>query len=154
MFDFIKKMLGNKSQRDIKGIAHIVEQIHLKYERVKELTTDELRQETINFRAIIAERIAEEEAEVQRLTDLAENDPSIAIDEKEDLFKQIDQVGKKIDAQIEEALNELLPAAFAVMKETERRFKEQEKVEVTAHEMDHNLAGKYDNVNFVGDKAA
>jgi preprotein translocase subunit SecA len=54
MFDLIKKMLGNKSQRDIKGIAHIVDQIHVEYERVKELTTDDLRAETLKFRTIIA----------------------------------------------------------------------------------------------------
>ncbi len=153
MFDLIKKMLGNKSQRDIKSIAHIVEQIHVEYERVKVLSTDDLRAETIQFRQLIAERIAEEEAEVARLKDLAENDPDIAIDAKEDLFRQIDQVGKRIDGQIEEVLNEILPAAFAVMKETARRFKENEKVEVTATEMDRNLAARYDHVNIFGDKA-
>jgi preprotein translocase subunit SecA len=153
MFDFIKKMLGTKSQRDIKEVAGTVEMIHQEYERVKKLTNDELRAETIRFRQLIAERTAEDEAEVARLKDQAENDNEISIDAKEDLFKEIDQIGKRIDAAIEEVLQEILPAAFAVMKDTARRFKENEKVEVTATEMDRDLAAKYDHVNIIGDKA-
>jgi len=153
MLDFLKKLLGNKSQRDIKGIAHIVEMIHVEYERIKDLSNDDLRAETIKFRATIAEQVAEDEAEVARLKDLAENDENIAIDEKEDLYKQIDVIGKKIDARIEEVLNDLLPVAFAVMKETGRRFKEHEKVEVTATDFDRDLAARYDHINIFGDTA-
>lgn len=153
MLDILKKLLGNKSQRDIKTITPIVEAIHREYERIKELSNDELRAETQKFRATIAQEIAEDEAEMARIKDLAENDESISIDEKENLYREVDQIGKRVDARIEEVLNELLPAAFAVMKETARRFKENEKVEVTATDFDRNLAARYDSINIVGDKA-
>lgn len=152
MFDLIKKLLGTKSQRDIKGIEHLVAAIHTAYERVREMSNDELRAETIRFRAIIQEQIAENEAEVARLKEEAEGE-SLSIDEKEDLYRQVDQVGKQTDKIIEEVLQDLLPEAFAVMKETGRRFKENEKVEVTATDFDRDLAARYDHINIVGDKA-
>lgn len=153
MFDFIKKMLGNKSQRDIKAIQHIVQNIHVEYERIKELSNDGLREETRRFREMIAERTAEDEAEIARLRDVAENDHSIEIDAREEYYKQIDQIGKHIDTSIQEVLNEILPAAFAVVKETARRFKENEKVEVTATDFDRDMAARYDHINIFGDIA-
>jgi preprotein translocase subunit SecA len=153
MFDIVKKLLGNKSQRDIKSIAHIVEQIHVEYERVKEMTNDELREMTIEFRKTIRETVAEDEAEIVRLKDMAENDDSIEIDAKEDLYRQIDQVEKKMYETTQDTLNAILPQAFSVMKETARRFKENEKVEVTATDTDRDLAAKYDSINIFGDTA-
>jgi preprotein translocase subunit SecA len=153
MLDIFKKLLGNKSQRDIKAIAHLVDEVNAEYERVKEMSNDELRQMTIQFQQTIRERVAEDEAEIARIKDIAENDDTIEIDAKEDLYRQVDQIEKKVYEITQDTLHEILPQAFAVMKDTARRFKENKKVEVTANDSDRDLAAKCDHINIVGDKA-
>jgi preprotein translocase subunit SecA len=153
MANFLKSFLGTKSDRDIKMINPIVKEVHQAYEIISKLSNDELRAKTIEFRASISDYIREEEEEIEKLKDQAENDDTISIDEKEAIYTQIDQTIKKSYEKTQEILNEILPEAFSVMKETARRFKEGEKVEVTATQMDRDLAARYDSINIVNDKA-
>ncbi|MEI6851716.1 MAG: preprotein translocase subunit SecA, partial [Bacteroidota bacterium] len=153
MVNFLKSLLGTKSDRDIKSINPIVKEIHVAYETISKLSNDELRAKTGEFRNVIQEYIKVDEDEIARLKDQAENDDSISIDEKESIYTEIDQLVKKSYEKTQEVLNDILPEAFAVMKETARRFKENEKVEVTATQMDRDLAARYDSINIVNDKA-
>jgi preprotein translocase subunit SecA len=153
MVNFLKSLLGTKSDRDIKSINPIVKEIHKAYESISKLSNDELRAKTQEFRAVINENIKEDDEEIARLKDQAENDESISIDEKEAIYAEIDLLVKKTYEKTQEVLNDILPEAFAVMKETARRFKESEKVEVSASQMDRDLAARYDSINIVNDKA-
>jgi preprotein translocase subunit SecA len=153
MFGIIRKMLGNKSERDVKSIAPLVALIKEEYEKISLLSNDELRACTLRFREVIQQQIAADEEEVAALKDKAENDENVSVDEKEDIYQRIDQLEKQIYKTIQDTLNEILPEAFAVMKETARRFTENEKLEVTASENDRQLAARYDHINISGDKA-
>lgn len=108
---------------------------------------------TISFRKNIAEYIAEEENKIQKIKQQLENEPDLDADEKEKLYDEMDRLEKVSYDKSQEILNKILPEAFAVIKETARRFKENDEVIVTATDMDRDLAASLDNVNIVGDKA-
>ncbi|MEI6766040.1 MAG: preprotein translocase subunit SecA [Bacteroidota bacterium] len=153
MPSIFKSLFGSKSDRDIKAIMPLVSKIHQAYEFIKTLTNDELRAKTTEFRELIAEGTSHFENEIASLKNAIDNDDSIDIEEKEKLYGQIDDLEKKSYEKTQEILNDILPEAFAVMKETARRFKENEKVEVTATQFDRDLAARYAHVNITGDKA-
>lgn len=149
----IKNIFGTKYDRDVKQYSPIVEEINEVYEGLKDLTNDELRNKTLQFRARIKEYLSDIDAEIERL------DQEIAdttdLFQKEALFKDADELKKEKDKEQEIVLKELLPEAFAVVKETARRFSENEILEVTATEHDRDLAagkGK-EYVSISGDKA-
>ncbi|WP_167619677.1 preprotein translocase subunit SecA [Maribellus sediminis] len=144
------KILGDKSERDIKEISPIINQIKEEYKRVVGLSNDELRAESDKLKQIIADRIKPEEEEIAALKLEAEE---VEIQNSEKIYERIDKLEEKIDEKIEEVLNEILPVAFAVVKETARRFTENEKVEVTANDFDRNLAASRESINIQGDKA-
>ncbi|HTF04014.1 MAG TPA: preprotein translocase subunit SecA, partial [Bacteroidia bacterium] len=157
MFDFITKgfsklMGGSKSERDVKEIQPFVDEILKIYPTLSTLSNDELRNKTVEFRKQITEYIEDEEKEIAELRAKAEV-PDVDIDEQEKYFNQIDEINKKVIKKIEEILEELLPEAFAVVKETARRFTENTELVVTATEHDRNLAVKKLNVVIDGDKA-
>ena len=140
MFGFIKKLFGNKYDRDIKAIMPIVDKINEEYALLENVSNDELRNKTLAFRETIAEHlksIDEEIADVQKEIDASEN-----IFKKQELFTEMDKLKKERDEEIEEVLKEILPEAFAVVKETAKRFTENEILEVTATEFDRNLAAE------------
>ena len=112
-----------------------------------------MRGKTISFRKNIAEYIAEEENKIQKIKQQLENEPDLDADEKEKLYDEMDRLEKVSYDKSQEILNKILPEAFAVIKETARRFKENDEVIVTATDMDRDLAASLDNVNIVGDKA-
>lgn len=145
-------MGGSKSERDVKEIQPFVDEILRIYPTLKELSNDELRNKTQEFRQRIAEYIKDEQEEISGLKTEAEN-PETDIDEQESLFNRIDEIEKKMLKKIEEILEELLPEAYAVVKETARRFTENPELVVTATEHDRNLAVKKPNVVIDGDKA-
>ncbi|PKP32507.1 MAG: preprotein translocase subunit SecA [Bacteroidetes bacterium HGW-Bacteroidetes-16] len=153
MINFIKKLLGDKATRDLKAIGPEVEQVKAAYEKIKHLSNDELRAKTTEFKQRIKEYIAVEENEIDRIKQQINDQPDIDTNEKEELYITIDKLIKVSYEKTEEVLNQILPEAFSVMKETARRFKENEVVEVTANEMDGFLATKLDSVNIKGDKA-
>ena len=148
----LKKFFGTKADRDLKEIQPYVEKIHEAYQRIDKLTNDELRQETLRLRGVIAERIAEDEGRKKELRSRLE-DVMIDVTEKEALATEVDKLTKRVDELIEQALMDVLPEAFAVMKSTARRFKENSEIEVTAWDLDRDLAAKHDFVAINGEKA-
>jgi preprotein translocase subunit SecA len=153
MFKSLSKLFGNKSQRDIKEITPIVHKIKEAYQTITTLTNDELREKTQEFKNRIKEYIADEENEIALLLKKIEDEPDMDIEEKEEIYNEIERIEKSEYEKTQEILMEILPEAFAVMKETAKRFAENDKLEVTAKEWDRDLAAKRDNVNVVGDKA-
>ena len=148
-----KKFVGSKSERDLKEITPILNKTLEAYEHIKTLSNDELRAKTLEFKKRIHDYIAEDENKINELKEKINANPEMDVDEKEKLYEAIDKLEKESYEKSQEILDEILPEAFSVMKETARRFKENEKVEVTATQMDRDLAAKYDHVNIVGDKA-
>jgi preprotein translocase subunit SecA len=157
MLDFItkkvSKIFGTKSERDLKEIRPILEQTLVEFAKLATISNDELRAKTAAFKKRIAENSITEQNKIAALLKQAEADDSSDIDKKEELYKEIDELEKEIVKKNAEILNELLPEAFAVVKETARRFKENAVLEVTATEMDKKLAGKRKSIEIKGDKA-
>ncbi|HPX34457.1 MAG TPA: preprotein translocase subunit SecA [Bacteroidales bacterium] len=151
--NILKSFFGTKADKDIKEITPVLNDILKAYETIKNLSNDELRGKTISFRKNIAEYIAEEENKIQKIKQQLENEPDLDADEKEKLYDEMDRHEKVSYDKSQEILNKILPEAFAVIKETARRFKENDEVIVTATDMDRDLAASLDNVNIVGDKA-
>ncbi|MCK9218470.1 MAG: preprotein translocase subunit SecA [Bacteroidales bacterium] len=152
MLQILKKILGNKSQRDIKIINPQVDDTLAAYEIIKVLSNDELREKTLEFKRKIREHIGEKEKEISELKGQINSD-EIEIDEKEKLYVTLDKLEKESYDLTQECLNQILPEAFAVMKDTARRFFENEYVEVTATQMDRDLAARKSSVEIDGDKA-
>ncbi|MFZ4521903.1 MAG: preprotein translocase subunit SecA [Bacteroidales bacterium] len=152
MFDFFKKMLGNKSQRDIKSINPLVDKAIAAWEEIRLISNDELRAYTHSFKHRIKEYISGKEQEIEELR-LQLNSDEIEVDEKEKLYAVLDRLEKESYDLTQEILLEILPEAFAVMKDTARRFFENEVVEVTATQNDRDLAAKRASVEIEGDIA-
>ena len=152
MLDFFKKMLGNKSQRDIKSINPMVDKAIEAWEEIKTVSNDELRAYTYAFKHRIREYISGKEKEIEELKEQLNSD-EIEIDEKEKLYAVLDRLEKESYDLTQEILHEILPEAFAVMKDTARRFFENEIVEVTATQNDRDLAARKANVEIEGDIA-
>jgi preprotein translocase subunit SecA len=152
MFNFLKKVFGTKSDRDMKEFAPMVEKINQEYAKLRDLSHDELRGKTIEFRAKIKDYLLDIDSEIAKVSENALVTENIG--EKEDLFAQIDKLKKDRDNALEDILKRILPEAFAVVKETSRRLSENEILEVTATEIDRNLAAKNrEYVSIEGDKA-
>ncbi len=150
--NILTKFLGNKSERDIKEIMPFVEKAKEAFVKIGDITNDELRAKTGELENRIEEFIQGENDEIKALREKLESD-SVEIEEREDIYNQIDQIEEKIDGRIEEILDIILPEAFAVMKETARRFKDNDKVVVTATDFDRDIAANRDSVVIDGDKA-
>jgi preprotein translocase subunit SecA len=148
----LRKMFGTKSDRDLKTIVPNVAKINAFYDRFDQLSHDELRAESERLKKIIRERIAEYEQHIADMKAKLE-DTTIDIGEKEELATGIDNVTKTVDEIIEQTLKEILPEAFAIMKSTARRFKENKLVEVTATDFDRELAAFKENVTIKGQTA-
>ncbi len=147
---FLSGLFGTKSDRDIKEISPIAETIKVEYERVKKLSNDELRGESSLLKKRIKDYIKEEEDEIASLREKAE---IVDLEESEVIFDKIDKLVELIDEKLEKVLDDVLPIAFSIVKETAKRFTENPKVEVTASDYDRDLAAKFSNVEIVGDKA-
>lgn len=150
--NFLTKFFGTKSDRDLRELMPIVNKIREAYPRYTTLTNDQLREETERLRKVVRDYIAEDEAKVEQLKAQMESD-EIDYEEKERVYKEVERLTKQIDDKIEEVLNQVLPDAFSIVKETARRFKENEIIEVTATQFDRDLAARKDFVTIQGDKA-
>ncbi|MEQ8908105.1 MAG: preprotein translocase subunit SecA [Vicingaceae bacterium] len=146
-----KKILGSKADRDIKQVMPLVEEIKAVYPSLSSLSNDELRAKSSEFKKKIKAHIAEEEAKIEALKKQAEEQEEV--EQKEALYKEIDEIEESIDDKLEVILKEILPEAFAVVKETARRFKENEILEVSATEMDQDLAAERDSIEIKEGKA-
>ena len=148
---FLAKLFGNKASRDNKALQPILDKTLEAYEKIKNLDTDALRHKTVEFKEYINNYIADDEARIKELKLKAE-DEGLDLEKKNDIYEQIDKLEKHVLERIEEALNNIMPEAFAVLKETAKRFKENEVVEATATELDRDLAARFDHINVEGDK--
>ena len=135
----------------MKEINPIIDKIKAVYPSIQALSNDELRQKTESFKKQIKEATQELEDDIKSLTEKAEN-TDIALQEKEDIYSQIDKLQKEIVSATEEKLEEILPGAFAVVKETASRFS-LGNIIVTANDFDKDLAGEYSNVEINGEQA-
>ncbi len=149
---FLQSLFGNKSTRDMKLIQPIVEKIKAEYENIKTLSNDELRAKTKEIQNYVQSAAKEEKAKIAELKAKIEDTP---IDEREGIFNQIDKLEKEALDKYEVALNEVLPTAFSIVKDTARRFAENEETVVTANDFDRELAANPANdfITIDGDKA-
>ena len=127
--------IGSKAKRDLEEIAPYVEKIKEVYETLTGLSNDELRERSQSLRNKINEHVKTEKDEISQLI-LELEDHTISIDDREKLFNRIDELSKTIDNKYKVALDEALPEAFAIIKDTARRFKENDKIVVTATQFD------------------
>ena len=149
--DFLKKMFGNKSQRDLREIQPIVDKINAIYPTLANLSNDELREKITNIRAALKQSTAEKRAEIDSLKKEIE---ALEYDKREPLWDKIDNIEKEILDILEKELDKNLPEVFACVRETARRFKENEFIEVTATDFDRELAAKgKDFIRIEDDKA-
>lgn len=154
MLGFLSKVFGgNKSEKDIKNIMPIVAEINRHFAAYNSLTNDELRGKTVEFRARIKDHLAETDAKIAQLNQQAEELPFSDINGKDVIYQEIDKLKKDRDKEIEEILEELLPEAFAVVKETARRFKENSEIVATATELDRNLSIKREHIRIDGQQS-
>lgn len=149
----LKKIFGDKSDKDIKEISPLVTKSNEIFATLRSLSNDELRERTNVLRARINDETSSLEAEIEKLNKQVEDNPEMEIPDKEAIFKQVDDLTKKIDDKIEEVLMQILPEAFAIVKETASRFKDNETLEVTATDFDRDLAATRNSIEIKGDKA-
>lgn len=150
---FLKKLFGDKATRDNKALEPILQKALKAYDEIVKLDIDAIRHKTVEFKEYISGKTASVVSEINGLKAKAESSYDMDPEEKEKIYSQIDKLEKKELELIEEALNEILPQAFSVVKAAAKYFCEHETVEVTATELDRELAAKYDHVYIEGDKA-
>ncbi|MEN9348492.1 MAG: preprotein translocase subunit SecA [Bacteroidota bacterium] len=151
----LKRILGDKRETDLKSVQPLVTRINEIGTTLTGISHDELRNRATALKMRIADHTAAMEKEIVVLKEQAESLPSSELEQKEAIFNQVDALTKEIDQEIEKVLEEILPEAFAIVKETARRLKENSEIIVTASEVDKMLAlsGRKDYVTISGDKA-
>ena len=153
MLQFISKLFGSKSDRDVKGIQPIVEKVKEAFAKLENLSNDELRAMTVGFKETIQTGLASIDDELQQIKDRIATELEMDVNEKVELYTQQDKLEKDRNKALEVILMDILPQGFAVVKETAKRLKENATLEVTATEFDRTLAAKKANVIIKGDKA-
>ena len=148
----VTSVFGNKNDREYKAMQPVVVQINEEYEKLKGLTNDELRNKTVEFKQRIAEHLKAIDKEIADLKETAEAEEDLQL--KDDHYKKVDELRKERDKQLEVVLKEILPEAFAVVKETAYRFTNNEFLEATATDLDRDLAVEFDNIKINGDKVS
>ena len=153
MLGILSKLFGgSKSEKDVQKLSPLAEKINQFFDQYRHLSNDELRDKTHEFRKRIREHLAALDAEISALIEKAEALPETDIQEKDDLYQQIDKLRKERDQQIEAVLPETHPKAFAVVKEAARRFTENEELQATATALDRDLAPKRAHMRIEGDQ--
>ena len=149
---FLQSLFGNKSSRDMKLIQPLVEKVKAMYPEIEKLSNDELRARTKEIQAYVQNSAKEQKEKIASLKAKIEETP---IDEREAIFNEVDKLEKEALEIYEKALNEVMPVAFAIVRDTARRFAQNEEVVVTATEFDRELASdpKKDFITIDGDKA-
>ena len=148
--EFLTKLFGNKSQRDLKEITPYVEKVKAVYPSIKELSNDELRGRIDAIKQRIQDYVADERAKVNSLR---EGIDGKELEEREAIWTEVDKIEKEITDKMEVVLEEVLPEVFAIVKDTARRFAENPEVVVTANDFDRDLATRFNFVRIEGDKA-
>ena len=157
MIDFlsksISKIFSSKTESDYKKLAPIIDEVNAVAENLKSLSNDELRNKTLEFRNTITEYLADTDTELNQLNEEAESNQEMDAAKKEDLYSRIDALKKERNKKIEEVLSQIQAEAFAVVRETARRFTENAELEVTATDNDRQLVLRRDGVKIEGDRA-
>ena len=148
--EIMTKLFGNKSQRDLKEITPYVDKIKAAYPAIEALSHDELRTRSADIRKRIRDYVSEEK---KRIEELRKGIDEKELEERETIWAEVDEIEKKIADQYEKVLEEVLPEAFAIVKDTARRFVQNEEITVTATDFDRDLAAGHDFVRIEGDKA-
>jgi preprotein translocase subunit SecA len=148
----LTKIFGSKSERDVKQLSPYVEEINAIYSELHEISNDELREKAQEIKQEIHDYIGQAEKEKQQIQEKAERD-DIDVEEKEQLYKQVDELEKQVDEKLEEILEKVMTRAFAIMRETAKRFKQNKEIEVTATDFDRELAAQKDYVEIDGNSA-
>ena len=148
--DFLSKLFGNKATRDMKEIVPWVDKVKAAYPAISQLSNDDLRAKTKELQKFVKDSAADVSA---KIADLKAKVEETELEDREALFAQIDKLEKEVLDRYEKALDEILPQAFAIVKDTARRFAENEEIEVTATDFDRELAATKDFVRIEGDKA-
>jgi preprotein translocase subunit SecA len=153
MLKFIAKLLGTKSDKDIKRIMPLVEVTKREYAKLATLSNDELRAQTNAVQQQINTALKPVDDQLADLHKQIQDQPQLELTSKEAIFNQIDQLEKDRNKVLEAVLMEVLPLAFAIVRDTARRFKEQAYIEVTALDYDHRFAAQFQNVTIENGKA-
>ncbi len=153
MLGIIAKLFGgNKSEKDVKQITPVVGKINAFFTEYARLSNDELRSKTNEFRRRIKEFLTEIDNDIKSRSEAAEALSQEDINGRDAIYKEVDELKKDRDKKIEDILNQLLPEAFAVVKETGRRFKENEVLESAVTDLDIELAPRRNHISIEGDK--
>jgi len=154
MIGFFSKIFGgSKSEKDAKKLQPLIEKVNIVFKQYESLTNDQLRDKTKEFKQRIKEHLKKTDEEIIALNLEAESLSHDALIEKDTLYKKVDELKKNRDQEIEVVLEEIMPEAFAVIKETARRFKENEQIISSATELDRELALRADYVTIDGENA-
>lgn len=146
----LKLFLGDKKKKDLKELQPIVDRVHTFEQEIASLTNDELRHKTLEFRQIINENNKVFLTQIETLTEDAK---TAEVSKKEEIYNEIDRLENEMYAQTQKTLNEIQPIAFAVVKETAKRFTQNKTIVVTASAFDRELSAKRDFVTLEGEKA-
>lgn len=153
MFDFLKKLLGTKSEKDVKNLEVKVDEINSIFNSLASVSNDDLRARSAALKIKIQESVKAENDEIQTIKAKISSEADMDVNTKEDLYKEIDEIDKEIVKKFEVALEEALPEAFAILKETANRFTKNKELEVTANDFDKSLSNKHSNIELKGSKA-
>ncbi|MGK0430571.1 MAG: preprotein translocase subunit SecA, partial [Psychroserpens sp.] len=147
----LKVFVGDKSKQDVKALSPIVAQVKVFESALEQLSHDELRAKTAEFKAKIAEARKPLQDNIDQLMKDAEATEDI--DAREDIYVEIDKINDDIYTVTEEVLTSIMPESFAVIKETAKRFVHNTEISVTASEFDRTVSGANDYVTLSGDQA-
>ncbi|MBQ9356146.1 MAG: preprotein translocase subunit SecA, partial [Prevotella sp.] len=149
---FLRSLFGDKASRDMKLIQPFVEKVKAQTPKIEQLSNDALRARTAEIRTQVQAAAKEQKAEIEKLKASIEDTP---LDERADIFAKVDKLEKEALEVYEKALDEVMPEVYAIVKETAKRFAENEETVVTATDFDRELAGdpKKDFITIDGDKA-
>ena len=154
MIGFLSKIFGgSKSDKDVKKIQPLVTDINRFYDQYQSLSNDQLRNKTQEFRARIHAHLTDIDSQIAGKKAEAESGNADDIQAREGIYNEVDKLVKKRDEQIEEVLREILPEAFAVVKETAHRFKDNTEISATATDLDRDLAATKAHIRIEGDKS-
>ncbi len=153
MFDFLKNIFGTKSEKDIKNLDSKVEEINEIFTSLNSISNNELRAKTSELKISIQSAVKTQNERITAIKTQINSDLEMDINTKEDLYKEIDELEIGITSSLADALTEALPQAFAILKETARRFKDNNELEVDATDYDRELSKTHKNIEIKGAKA-
>ena len=153
MANILSLLFGNKSQRDLKEVKPILDKCIAAYSTVQNLSNDELRAKTIEFKELIRSSVQNEEDEKSKIKQRFDTELDMSVNDKQKAYERIEELDKKIYSTTQSILGKILPEVFAVMKETAKRFRDNDEVEVTVTEFDRYLSTVKDAIRIEGDKA-